>query len=103
MERVIAQIKDRPKNALFELQPKLAKAVGLLGVLNIIATLPQVVEIWVNQNTAGVSIITWAYYAFFATVLFLYAVSIRQWPLTITYFGSSLLYYMVLVGAIIFN
>jgi len=73
-----------------------------LGAINLFATLPQVVEVWVNQNAAGVSSISWGYYAFFNLVMLLYGVAHKAKPIIITYAGSTTLYTIVFIGSLVY-
>ena len=80
----------------------LDRLVVVLGVLNIFATLPQVLEIWLDKDASGVSVYSWAYYTFFASILLLYGFVHKEKPIIATYLGSVLLYAAITIGAIIY-
>jgi uncharacterized protein with PQ loop repeat len=78
------------------------KLIVILGLVNVIATVPQITQIWQNQDASGVSLITWAYYVIFTAILLVYAVLIKAKPMIIMYTGNSIVYSIVLAGVIIF-
>ena len=77
-------------------------AVIILGFVNIIATVPQILEIWVGKDATGVSAISWAYYTFFSAVLLLYGYVHHERPIIITYLAGTIMYAIVFIGAIIY-
>lgn len=72
----------------------------ILGFVNIIATLPQVLQVWLYEDSSGISIMSWAYYSFFAFMLLGYGIIHREKPIIINYAGGSVLYTLVLIGAV---
>lgn len=78
------------------------KLIVILGLVNVIATIPQITQIWQNQDASGVSLVTWAYYVIFTAILLVYAISIKAKPMIIMYTGNTIVYTLVLVGVIIF-
>lgn len=73
-----------------------------MGVVNLFATLPQVLEIWVGKNATGVSSFSWGYYSFFSTVLLLYGIVHREKPIIVTYTGAVILYSAIFVGSLFY-
>jgi uncharacterized protein with PQ loop repeat len=43
-------------------EPMLRRALGFMSVFTIIMTVPQIWTIWVGQQAAGVSIVSWSAY-----------------------------------------
>jgi uncharacterized protein with PQ loop repeat len=74
--------------------------VIFLGILNVPATLPQVAEIWINKQAAGVSAISWTYYSLYSLVFVVYGVVHKEKPIVMTYFINFFLYCAVAIGAI---
>jgi len=68
----------------------------------IVATVPQVLEIWVNQSADGVSLIAWIYYTFYAAVFTMYGVIHKEFPIIFNYSIASVLYVLVVLGVIIY-
>jgi uncharacterized protein with PQ loop repeat len=81
----------------------LDKFIIALGVINIFATLPQVLQIWIGQDASGVSVISWSYYTFFSFMLFLYGLVHREKPIIITYSFSFILYGLIAFGALTYG
>ena len=78
------------------------RLVIFLGVFNVFATLPQVIEIWAGKDASGVSVYSWAYYTFFAFILLVYGFIHKETPIIATYLGSVILYAIITWGAIIY-
>lgn len=49
-----------------------------------IATIPQIIEVWKNGNTGGVSLITWSFYTLTSVVWLIYGISQKDKPLIIS-------------------
>lgn len=77
------------------------KFIVILGVINVVATIPQLTQMWQSGDASGVSILTWTYYVIFTAILLFYAVSIKAKPMIIMYTGNTLIYAAVLVSAIL--
>lgn len=77
------------------------KLIVILGLINVLATIPQVVQIWASPHAGGVSILSWSYYVFFTGALLVYAISIKAKPMIISYSANAAVYAAVLVSAVI--
>ena len=78
------------------------KFIIVLGVVNIIATIPQLLQIWVGHNADGVSFVTWAYYAFFSLMMLMYGLLHRELPIILNYSSGMFIYILIAVGAVIY-
>lgn len=78
------------------------RIIILAGVLTVFATIPQVLEIWVNKNAIGVSTISWGYYVFYAALFTMYGFIHKEFPIIFNYSIATVLYMMVLVGSVIY-
>lgn len=76
------------------------KFIVVLGLVNVVATIPQVIQIWSSPHAKAVSIITWSYYVFFTCAMVVYAVLIKSKPMIISYSANTVIYSVVLVSAI---
>jgi len=76
--------------------------IEVLGILNVAATLPQALVIWTEQSAAGVSSISWGYYTVFSAALLIYGLVHRAKPIIITYIGSTILYFVIFVGSLVY-
>ncbi|OIP85782.1 hypothetical protein COV88_02010 [Candidatus Saccharibacteria bacterium CG11_big_fil_rev_8_21_14_0_20_41_19] len=61
----------------------LDKWIMVIGILSPIMTIPQIIEICVNQDANGVSVVTWSMYAVFAIFWLLYGIVHKSLPLII--------------------
>jgi hypothetical protein len=61
----------------------LSKLIYVAAYGQPLMTLPQVYEVWVNDQPA--SLVTWGAYLFFAVIWFAYALKTKNKPLIITY------------------
>ncbi len=77
------------------------KLIVILGLINVIATIPQVLEIWSSPHARGVSIISWSYYVVFTLTLLVYSFLIKSKPMIISYSANTAIYTLVLVSALI--
>ncbi|MEO8863354.1 MAG: hypothetical protein ABI354_03465 [Candidatus Saccharimonadales bacterium] len=77
------------------------RLIVILGLINVVMTIPQVIEIWSSPNAKAVSVISWSYYVFFTGTLLVYAISIKSKPMIISYSANSIVYAVVLVSAIV--
>lgn len=50
------------------------KFVYFIAIISPLFTIPQIIEIWVNKNTLGVSFITWASFLFFSLIWLIYGI-----------------------------
>ena len=94
-------LSDYKKIALSNWRAKFDRFIVVLGAVNVVATLPQLYQMWQPYYNGGVSIPTWAYYVFFTVVLLVYSITIKSKPMTIMYTGNTIVYILVLVSAII--
>ena len=77
------------------------KLIVTLGLINVVATIPQVIDIWASPHARAVSIISWSYYVFFTGTLLVYAMTIKSKPMIISYSANTIMYAVVLASAII--
>lgn len=78
---------------------RLDKVMYVIGILGLVMTLPQVVEIWVYHNAAGVSALSWGSYFIFSIFWLVYALAHRARVLIFTQSLWVLLNAIVAVGA----
>lgn len=91
------------KLLLSDWRTKLDKLIVILGLVNVLATIPQITQIWSTQDGSGVSLFTWAYYVLFTAILLGYAISIKSKPMIIMYTGNTIVYSIVLFSAAVFS
>ncbi|MEO8863080.1 MAG: hypothetical protein ABI354_02035 [Candidatus Saccharimonadales bacterium] len=77
------------------------KLIVVLGLINVVATIPQVMQIWASPHALAVSILSWSYYVFFTVALLVYSILIKSKPMIISYSANAAIYLTVLVSAVI--
>ena len=90
------------KNKSSKLTNFFDRLVVLMGIVNLFATMPQVLEVWQGKDASGVSTLSWGYYSLFSAVLLLYGIVHREKPIIVTYVGAVILYAAVFVGSIVY-
>jgi uncharacterized protein with PQ loop repeat len=85
---------DKWKN----LVDKLIYPVALFGIA---FTIPQVITIWIENNTEGVSIISWSAYLMVASFWFLYGVLHKEKPIMLIYLMWILVEVMIVIGLLV--
>jgi uncharacterized protein with PQ loop repeat len=78
---------EMPQKPLINSHSVIRKLVLILAVIEPIMTLPQIYEIWVKHQIAGVSLSTWSFYLFAAIVWTVYSIQIKDLPI---FLSSSL-------------
>jgi uncharacterized protein with PQ loop repeat len=75
----------------------------VLGALNAVATLPQVLQIWIGKDATGVSLISWSYYCFYATMFLIYGLIHKEAPIIIAYSLALVLYFLIVIGTLLYS
>ncbi len=93
--------KSRPNH---EPHPKfkkfIDKGIYAVGVFGPIMTVPQVIKIWVEQNAAGVSVVSWASYLLAAVFWLVYGIVHREKPIIFTHILWIILELLVVIGVL---
>ena len=79
------------------------RLIIVVGVGGAIATLPQVIQIWSTQDATGVSLISWSYYLFSASMFLIYGLIHRAIPIIINYGAALFLYFLIVLGTAIYG
>ena len=86
---------------------KLVKITDFLiyfgGVFGPLATLPQLIEIWVYQNASGVSIVSWSAYLLGAMFWLFYGLVHKEKPIIFSYGVWVILDILIIIGVIIYG
>ena len=78
-------------------------AIYVVGLIGPIMTIPQITNIWIDKNAAGVSAISWSAYILVAIFWVFYGIVHKEKRL-ITLWGLwSIMYIFVLLGLIIYR
>lgn len=79
------------------------KLMIVLGALNAVATLPQVLQIWIGQDASGVSLISWSYYCFYSAMFLIYGSIHKELPIIVAYSLALVLYILIVIGTIMYS
>ena len=74
--------------------------VGLFGVAIII---PQILKIWIEKQTDGISVTTWMGFLVSSVFWLLYGVIHKQKPIIITNIAAILAHLSVIIGILLFR
>jgi uncharacterized protein with PQ loop repeat len=77
--------------------------IYVVGILGPLATIPQVLKIYVAHDAAGVSLFSWAIYALFDIPWIMYAIAHKERPLIICYTLWFFFNSLVLVGVLLYG
>jgi uncharacterized protein with PQ loop repeat len=74
-----------------------------MAVIEPLMTIPQILEIWVKQQAAGVSSLTWGFYLLSAVIWTIYGLQIKDKPIIIASILWIVMESAVLVGTLIYS
>ncbi|KKR09139.1 MAG: MtN3 and saliva related transmembrane protein [Parcubacteria group bacterium GW2011_GWC1_39_29] len=77
--------------------------IYLGGILGPIVTIPQLIEIWLNKNASGVSVISWIAYLVGAMFWLFYGLVHREKPIIFTYGVWIVIDILIVIGTIIYS
>lgn len=79
------------------------KSMYIIALIPPVMTIPQLLTIWLQHKTLGVSLSTWAAYCFSSTLWFVYGLLHKDRPLTLTNFLLLALDGAIVVGVLLFH
>jgi len=79
------------------------KAIYVVGLLGILMTIPQIIQIYVLKNASGVNALTWGTYVFTAICWTIYGSIHKDKAVIITNALWILINFLVLLGVIIYG
>jgi len=71
-----------------------------VAILSPIMTMPQLMQIWVDKNVAGVSLLTWSSYTVFAAFWLIYGLVHKEKPIIVSNIFSGTLNIIIVIGII---
>jgi uncharacterized protein with PQ loop repeat len=81
----------------------MSKLLGAMSVFTMLMTIPQILTIWVGQQAAGVSILTWSAYLVSAVLWFGHGIQKRDKNIYLACLGWIVLDIAVIVGAVVYG
>ena len=82
---------------------KLRSLLGAMSIFTMIMTIPQVLAIWVGQQAAGVSIVSWSAYLASAVFWLWYGIRKRDSNIYLPCLGWIALDGAVITGAVVYG
>ncbi|MBU2639645.1 MAG: hypothetical protein KKG75_02970 [Nanoarchaeota archaeon] len=79
------------------------KVVFVMGAFGPIMTIPQLYEIWIKKNAAGVSAISWGSYLIIAIFWLFYGIVHKEKPLIFMYILWIIFDIFIVAGTIIYG
>lgn len=100
--------RNRPKKSGQHLLSKdnvklLDKIILIVSIINPLTILPQLYDVWINKNVAGVSLFTWSLFTVFSIPMFIYGYIHREKPIMIMYAMFLVLNILVVVGTLLYS
>ena len=83
--------------------PGLSRVLGGMSVFTLLMTVPQVLTIWVSQQAAGVSVLSWSAYLLSALLWFWYGLQKRDRNIYLACVGWIILDAAVIAGALVYG
>jgi uncharacterized protein with PQ loop repeat len=99
-KRVRRKEKKLPKN---KWKATLDKWIYILGLFGPIMTIPQITKIWVDQNAAGVSVVSWSAYLVSAVIWLFYGIFHKEKPIVFIYSIWIVMEIAVVVGVLLYG
>jgi uncharacterized protein with PQ loop repeat len=81
----------------------LRRALGGMSIFTLLMTVPQVLTIWVGQQAAGVSVLSWGAYLLSALLWFWFGIKKRDKNIYLPCIGWIVLNSAVIGGALIYG
>ena len=81
----------------------LRRALGGMSIFTLLMTIPQVLTIWVGQQAAGVSVLSWSAYLLSALLWFWFGIRKRDKNIYLPCIGWILLDCAVIVGVLFYG
>jgi uncharacterized protein with PQ loop repeat len=78
------------------------KFMIVFATIEPIATIPQIIEIWVRHNTSGVSLATWLFYSLTSCIWLAYGIIKKDKPLIASGALWSISQAIVVVGLLVY-
>jgi len=77
--------------------------VVVVAILYPLSTIPQIMEIWINNQTAGVSLLTWTLLCIMQGILFIYGILHKEKRLLLMWGLWILVYLVIIIGLLIYG
>jgi len=83
--------------------PVLRRLLGGMSIFTLLMTVPQVLTIWIGQQAAGVSMLSWSAYLLSALLWFWFGIKKRDKNIYLPCVGWIVLDSAVIAGAVVYG
>ena len=81
----------------------LDKLIYVAGIAGPIMSIPQLLKVWVEQNVAGISVISWASFAVINVFWIVYGVVHKSKPIVLNYTAWFIINVLIATGAVLYG
>ena len=77
--------------------------IYFVGIVGPVMTIPQVTKIWIDKNSQGVSVVSWATYTILSVFWLIYGIMHKEKPIIFTSSQLFIFDALVVIGAVIYR
>lgn len=79
------------------------KVIYVIGFFGPLMTIPQLTKIWVEQNAAGVSLLSWSGFVVYSLFWMTYGILHREKPIIFTHGLWAVMQILIVIGVLIYG
>jgi hypothetical protein len=98
---VFAPVRDSVGHKTSPSAGSLEKILGAVSIVTMLATVPQVIDVWFGQSVGGVSLVSWAAYLAGACLWFVHGIQKRDPSIYVACIGWIALDAAVVAGILV--
>jgi uncharacterized protein with PQ loop repeat len=77
------------------------RAIYFVALFGLVFTIPQITNIWIDNNFEGVSLLSWSAYLLMGGFWLLYGIMHKEKPMIAIYSVFTFLYFLIVLGLIV--
>lgn len=79
------------------------KIAYVAGLAASVATIPQIIKVWIEKDSSGVSLLTWVSYIIISAILAMYGKIHKERVLVVMYISLVIVQVLIVVGVIVYS
>ena len=79
------------------------KIIYIVGIFGPVMTVPQLVKIWIEQNAAGVSLLSWSGFIIYSLFWVTYGIIHKEKPIIFTHSLWAIMQFLIVIGVFIYG
>jgi uncharacterized protein with PQ loop repeat len=79
------------------------RLIYVVGILSPIMTIPQILQVWVEKNAAGVSLVSWFSFLIFSFFWLAYGLMHKEKPIIVMYSCLIVMNAIVVAGVLVYG